>query len=65
MGEDLAECSGFKNDIEWENLNAYRKVEKLMTFEALYISNLKPGLNTRDEYWGRELTLKILIKPSF
>ena len=31
---------------------------KNMTIEAIYIKKLKPQLNTRDEYRGRELTLK-------
>ena len=29
-----------------------------MMIEAIYIKMLKPQLNTRDEYKGRELTLK-------
>ena len=49
---------GATNDIEWRILDACRSVEKLMIIEAIYISKLKPALNTRDEYRGRELTLK-------
>ena len=32
--------------------------EKLLTLEALFISEIKPGLNTKDEYRKRELRLK-------
>ena len=31
---------------------------KLLTLEAIYIQNLKPTLNTKDEYRSRVLTLK-------
>ena len=37
-------------------------VEKLMTIEAIYVKKLKPQLNTRGEYRGRELTLNNLFK---
>ena len=58
VGHHLVECRGATNDIEWKILDACRTVEKLMIIEAIYISKLKPALNTRDECWGRELTLK-------
>ena len=58
VGQHLVECRGATNDIEWRILDACRSVEKLMIIEAIYISKLKPALNTRDEYRGRELTLK-------
>ena len=32
---------------------------KLMTLEALYINQLKPSLNQKDEYKSRTLTLKL------
>ena len=32
---------------------------KLMTLEALYISQLKPSLNSKDEFKSRTLTLKL------
>ena len=54
----VVECRGAMNDIERKILDAFRTVEKLMIIEAIYISKLKPALNTRDEYRGRELTLK-------
>ena len=58
VGQHLVECRGATNDIEWKTLDACQTVEKLMIIEAIYISKLKPALNTRDEYRGRELTLK-------
>ena len=58
VDQHLVECRGAMNDIEWKILDACRTVEKLMIIEAIYISKLKPALNTRDEYRGRELTLK-------
>ena len=57
VGQHLVECRGATNDIDWKILNACRTVGKLMIIEAIYISKLKPALNTRDEYRGRELTL--------
>ena len=51
MGHHLVECRGPTNDIEWRILDACRSVEKLMIIEAIYISKLKPALNTRDEYY--------------
>ena len=35
------------------------KVSKLLTLEALYISKIKPVLNTKDEFKSRTLTLKL------
>ena len=58
VGQHLVECRGATNDIEWKILDACRTVEKIMVIEDIYISKLKPALNTRDEYRRRELTLK-------
>ena len=58
VGQHLVECRGATNGIEWKFLDACRTVEKLMMIEAIYISKLKPTLNTLDEYRGRELTFK-------
>ena len=33
-------------------------MEHLLTLEALYIREIKTELNTKDEYWSRELTIK-------
>ena len=57
MGQHMVECRGAMNDIEWKILDACRTVENLMIIEAIYISKLKPALNTRDEYKARELPL--------
>ena len=35
-----------------------RGIEHLLTLEALYIREIKPELNTKDEYRSRELTIK-------
>ena len=58
VGQQLVECCGTTHNVKWETLDACRGVEKLMTMEAIYIKKLKPQLNTRDKYRGRELTLK-------
>ena len=34
------------------------KYFKLLTLEALFINEIKPDLNTKDEYRSRTLTLK-------
>ena len=57
-GQLLVECCGTTHNVKREILDACRGVEKLMTIEAIYIKKLKPQLNARDEYRGRELTLK-------
>ena len=56
VGQHLVECGGTAH-IEWDILDECPGVEKLMAIEAIYIKKLKPQLNTRDEYRGRELTL--------
>ena len=56
--QHLFECCGATHNVKWEILDACRGVEKLMTIEVIYIKKLKPQINTRDEYRGRELTLK-------
>ena len=58
VGQHLVECCGTTHNVKWEILDARPGVEKLMTIEAIYIKRVKPQLNTRDEYRGRELTLK-------
>ena len=35
-----------------------RGIKHLLTLEALYIREIKPELNTKDEYRSRELTIK-------
>ena len=34
------------------------KFEKILTLEALFISEIKPALNTKDEFKSRNLLLK-------
>ena len=36
-------------------------MEHLLTLEALYIGEIRPELNTKDEYQSRELTIKFQI----
>ena len=52
-GQHLVEFRGATNDIEWKILDACGTVEKLMIIEAINISKLRPALNTRDDYRGR------------
>ena len=58
VGQNLVECCGTVHNNEWKSLDACHGVEKLMTIEAIYIKEPKPQLKTRDEYRGREVTLK-------
>ena len=56
VGQHLVECFDTTHNVKWEILDACRGVEKVMTIKTIYIKQLKPQLNTRDEYRGRELT---------
>ena len=38
--------------------STFRNTSYLMTLEALFIREIKPELNTKDEYRSRELTIK-------
>ena len=58
VGQHFVEYCGTTHNVKWENLDSCREVEKLMTIEAIYIKKLRPQINTRDEYRGRELKLK-------
>ena len=62
VGQQLVEWRGATNDIEWKILDACQTIEKIIIIKAIYISELKPTLNTRDEYRGQELTLKYSFK---
>ena len=42
-----------------------RGIEHLLTLEALYIREIKPELNTKDEYQSRELQLSFKMFPLF
>ena len=56
----LEQCSIEISTEEIEILHqTARGVYHLETLEALYIRDLKPTINTKDEYRGRELTIKV------
>ncbi len=40
-------------------LDKCNSLSKLLALEALYIQEIKPKLNTKDEYRSRTLTLKL------
>ena len=59
--------SHFKNcisddSIDWEDVKILhatpRSVDFLLALEALYIEEVHPRLNTKEEYWSRNLTLR-------
>ena len=60
VGGHFANCMSGKP--EWDDVNILsstpRSVDYLLTLEALYIHELNPTLNTRDEYRSRTLTLR-------
>ena len=62
VGEHMVECCGATNDFEWNILDAFRTIEIVMTIISIYISKLKPALNTHDENRGRKLAQKYLFK---
>ena len=49
---------GNSADLSWEIIDRSNNQTKLLTLEAIHIRKEKPGLNTRDEFRSRELTLK-------
>ena len=57
----LQQCQleGNSADLSWEIIDRSNNRTKLLTVEAIHISKEKSGLNTRDEFRSRELTLKI------
>ena len=61
VGQYFVECSGSANDIEWKFLDTCRRVEKLMTVDAIQISKLEPGPNTRS-IQGAETHAKIIVE---
>ena len=40
-------------------LDQCNSISKLLSLEALYINQIKPALNTKDEFRSRTLTLKV------
>ena len=61
VGLHFQQCQleGNSADLSWEFIHRSNNQTKLLTLEAMHIRKKKPGLNTRDEFRSRELTLKI------
>ena len=55
---DLCKCSLSMDDVCVLGSSS-RSITRLMTLEALWINNLKPSINTKDEYRSRTLVIKI------
>ena len=53
------QLEGNSADLSWEIIDRSNNQTKLLTLEAIHIRKEKPGLNTRDEFRSKELTLKI------
>ena len=58
VGGHLAECAGLDN-FQLKILGGSCGLVKLLTLEALFISRLKPDLNSRDEYRQRPLIIRL------
>ena len=59
MGIYAIQCyNGDTTAFQWKIKDQCGNQSKLMTLEALYISKLKPTIETRDKYRTQELTLK-------
>ena len=58
VGLHVSNCCGAAKAFTWRVIDQSTDTEKLITIEALHIRQRKPKINTRDEYRGRELTLK-------
>ena len=48
---------GKTHNMEWDTLDACRRVDKLKTREATILKMLKPYSNKRDKYSRRHLTM--------
>ena len=57
VGKHLKECGGTTHNMDWDTLDACRRVDKLKTIEATILKMLKQYLNKRDEYSRRHLTM--------
>ena len=60
VGKHIKECA--MDDLEIDNvviLASSKFTHQLMTLEALLINDIKPSLNTKDEYRSRALVIKI------
>ena len=60
MKKNLSNC---KTKVDENNVEVLASTARgegyLMTLEALWIRELNPGINTKDEYRGRTLSIKI------
>ena len=59
VGEHLQYCHGASEIMNYRILSKCTNSSKLLTMEALHIAQKKPGLNTREEYRHRELTIRL------
>ena len=61
VGQHIAECMGSLTGVTLEPkiLDTCRDASKLLTLEALHIAKKQPGLNQREEYRQRFLTLRL------
>lgn len=59
VGAHLVECGVDAKTLEAKVIDSCLNLEKLLTREALHISRRKPGLNQREEYRQRQLTLRL------
>ena len=61
VGLHLQQCQleGNSADLSWKIIDRSNNQTKLLTLEAIHVRKEKPGLDTRDEFRSRELTLKI------
>ena len=60
VGNHVKQCSAELRKEDISILNGTSKsVVRLMTMEALFINEVKPTINTKDEYRNRSLVIKI------
>ena len=58
MKSHFESCNVISDDNMVCVLGKANSLAKLLTLEALFIKEIKPVLNTKDEFRSRELTLK-------
>ena len=59
VGEHLKNCNATMDDAEIKVIDRTTNAAKLLTLEALHISRRAPSINQKEEYRGRELTLRL------
>ena len=52
-------AAGFNDNSVISNLGRSSSLAKLLTLETLLIEEIKPALNSKDEFKSRTLTLKL------